>query len=158
MDTPIGDKLFSLFQLLHPNPDSYFLTFDPFIKLMAILRKGTLEEKCDLLYSFFDQDCDNLVSKNELITLFREFFKVFSGLNVKEGGLRSLKENLESATDHEMNQVILEIVDEIFTNYAKKESTLIHREEIQLYLYDIVATNTGSSSRMDQDEKTKRKN
>jgi len=35
----------------------------------------------------------------------------------------------------EVNQCIYEIVDSIFSKYAKKNDSIIHRDEMQNYLY-----------------------
>lgn len=46
MYKPVGDRLFKLFRLLNSNPESPLITFESFIHLLAIIYKGTLEEKC----------------------------------------------------------------------------------------------------------------
>jgi Ca2+-binding EF-hand superfamily protein len=136
--TKIGDRLFNVFKILNPNPEATFMTTDPFLKLMAILYKGTLEEKCELFYTFFDQDGDNFVTRDEMITCFSEFFEAFKSFRVDGARLNELRESVDEASELEINQCILDNVSEIFNEYAKREENLIHREEVQAYLYDAI--------------------
>jgi len=61
------------------------VTFEPFIKVLAIIYKGTLEEKCDLVYGFFDLDGDNFVTKEEVTITIKEFFESIKEARQKNG-------------------------------------------------------------------------
>lgn len=100
------------------------------------MRKGSVEEKCELFYSFFDEDGDNFVTKDEMITCFSHFYEVFRKDEIKGQKMLQLKKSISECSEFEINQCILDVVNEIFEKYAKKDETLISRDEIQKYLYD----------------------
>lgn len=103
------------------------------------MRKGNIEEKCELFYSFFDEDGDNFVTKDEMISCFSEFFEAFQKDKDKGQKMLQLKKSVSESSEFEINQCILDVVNEIFEKYAKKDETLITREEIQKYLYDMLS-------------------
>ena len=103
--------------------------------MLAIIYKGTLEEKCDLVYGFFDLDGDNFVTRDEVTITIREFFaSIKETRTTSEADDGSQLEMLHMAQG-EVHQCIYEIVDSIFSKYAKKSDSVIHRDDMQNYLY-----------------------
>lgn len=111
------------------------MTFEPFIKVLAIIYKGTLEEKCDLVYGFFDLDGDNFVTREEVTITIREFFASVREVRPNDENEDSSQIELMHMAQGEVQQCIYEIVDSIFSRYAKKSDSVIHRDEMQNYLY-----------------------
>ena len=89
---------------------------------MSIIYKGTPEEKCDLLYGFFDVDGDGYVSKEELMTIFFQFYQIMIRVKFKDKRLRELQSLCDNMPEVLLNNCIIEMVAEIFKHFSKKEN------------------------------------
>ena len=87
------------------------------------------------MYGFFDLDGDNFVTKEEVTITIKEFFESIKEARPKNGVDDSTQHELINMAISEVNQCIYEIVDSIFSKYAKKNDSIIHRDEMQNYLY-----------------------
>jgi Ca2+-binding EF-hand superfamily protein len=120
---------------LHSNPENPLVTFEPFVKALAIIYRGSLEEKCELVYGFFDLDGDNFVTNEEVRMSIRELFDSVRHLRHDKEIEEEAQLELSSLTENEVNFCIFEVVEQMFAEYAKKSKSILLKEEMQNYLY-----------------------
>jgi len=118
-----------LFRVMLMAADTHFFEWETFLVLMGIIHKGTYDDKCGLLYSLFDIDSDKCVSKHEMIKFFEKFFHVLKKVNFKGAKLRRLRELIVDATDLELNDVIIGVVDDVYEKFALTDQYFLTSEE-----------------------------
>ena len=128
MHTQIGDRLFSLFKNIDTLEEvPTFLGWASFLKFMVIILKGSLEEKCELIYGIFDKDHDNSLEKEEIIEFYFEFLKILLKPDRQEDqSFSDLQTLIRDSKSSEINYIILGIANEIFDKYALKDNSNVY--------------------------------
>lgn len=121
----MGDRIFHLFKNYGVTDNSTFLVWDQFLKVMSIIHKGSIDEKTDMIYFLFDLDMDTYISKIEMARIFGDFMDVIKKQNVEDENFVVYKECISEVGNKEMELVVLELVNEVFAKYAKKEKSKI---------------------------------
>lgn len=127
IDTSLGGKLFRLFS---KTATTSFFSWDTFLCLMGVIHYGDIDDKIKLLYRLFDDDFDNYVSKDEMIKILNELFIILKTVRFNNGDLSGFKEIAEKLTEFEINDVVIEIVNDIFENFGKSDEFFMTKEEI----------------------------
>ena len=107
---------------------------------MGIIHKGEMEDKIDLLYSLFDINNDHCVDKPEMIGLFNNFFNILKKVSFKSEMQKPLKNLASECNEFETNDVIIQLVDDIFHNYAKTDDNFLSADEQREYIQDVFDT------------------
>ena len=119
----MGSRIFKLFKDFGAVESSTFLVWDQFISIMAIIRKGTMEEKAELIYNLFDLNMDSYISKTEMALIFSDYFKVIKSLNADNDLSNGFNDLIVECSEKDLENAIYEFVSEIFNNYAKREKS-----------------------------------
>lgn len=127
-----------LFRVMLMAADTHFFEWQTFLVLMGIIHKGTYDDKCALLYSLFDIDSDNCVSKHEMIKFFEKFFHVLKKVNFKGEKLKRLRDLIMDTTEYELNDVIIGVVDDVYAKFAVTDEYFLTSEELKAYLMNSV--------------------
>lgn len=104
---------------------------------MGIIHKGEITDKVDLLYNLFDIDQDSCVSKPEMIGLFNQFFNILKRVVFKSEQLKPLKDLANECNEFETNDVIIQLVDDVFHMYAKTDDNFLTADELRDYIQDV---------------------
>lgn len=70
-----------------------------------------------------------------MISCFHEFFESVISFEVESKEEKLAQMQMETLSKKERKHCILDMVDSIFRKYAKKSQSIIHRDEMQAYLY-----------------------
>ena len=105
------------------------IDYSKFINFVAIVAKGTEEEKLTLLYSFFDRSAESKITKEDLKahisgTIISMQAVQFDGL----AELEQLKQSIASAPEGEIDQALDILVQEIFRTGAGNQEELSYTE------------------------------
>lgn len=145
--TITGDRLFKMFRssvstrLRDSFENKQFIDWEIFITVMAILKTGSVEEKSSLFFTLLDSNKNNELEKEDFVSFLLEFFKTLTSDTVvkdrrteelsRYASLTSLRGKCNSS---EINQIVLNIVAEIFDKFTTRDKTRIYPNDFQNFI------------------------
>eukprot|EP00397_Hematodinium_sp_SG-2012_P034614 GEMP01037137.1.p1 GENE.GEMP01037137.1~~GEMP01037137.1.p1 ORF type:complete len:249 (+),score=49.28 GEMP01037137.1:202-948(+) len=134
-DTPLGDRLFVLFD----TDNSGFISEANFCDGMKLLLKGTTKEKMDLTFRCYDSSNTGYVSKEELVSfLIASWLQAWGGIADRLSSFRDSSAELPSPKQIRslgQNSVtaLKEVVQREFDKFDINRRGRLNREEFQMW-------------------------
>jgi len=126
------DSAIDVFFRMFDSDHNGVVNFEEFVRGMAIVMKGTVEQKAELLFRVHDLDCDGQISKMELFLSLKKSLK--TACEMRNAQLKNTGKLLHNSdfnymqiqpTDDQINK----IVDDIFIKADKNHDKLISQSE-----------------------------
>lgn len=121
VNTTLARRIFSAFKLSAENYKNPFLDYPKFVRTIAVLRKGSIDERVNFIYSLFDLNGDKYVEKQEMIEVFQSFVDAMKLCTFEPQQLKNLKGFVNDLPEFDIRAHLAENVDEIYLKYSIKQ-------------------------------------
>jgi len=126
----IGNRIYNCIKQISAKGATFgnYVNYERYIQAMAILARGTIQERLDFIYNIFDPRGEGRVTWEEMNIVIGDLFRILRATKFEHNTLNVLSEKISEIDEDEIDSILEELIKEIFAMYANDPNYLTFEE------------------------------